>query len=82
MRRIFAKLDVDNRAAMVFRCAPLIKSAAAAASFAAVPGAHKRTVAATTASGVAGRKRDARLERVLRLAPVTIRKHISVAESD
>ena len=25
LRRIFAKLDVDNRAAMVYRCAPLIQ---------------------------------------------------------
>lgn len=27
LRRIFAKLNVDNRAAMVYRCAPLLKSA-------------------------------------------------------
>lgn len=27
LRRIFAKLGVDNRAAMVYRCAPLIDSA-------------------------------------------------------
>lgn len=30
MRRIFAKLNVDNRAAMVFRCAPLLDRVAAA----------------------------------------------------
>jgi DNA-binding CsgD family transcriptional regulator len=30
LRRIFAKLNVDNRAAMVYLCAPLIKTAAAA----------------------------------------------------
>lgn len=27
LRRLFAKLDVDNRPAMVFRCAPLIQAA-------------------------------------------------------
>jgi len=32
LRRIFAKLNVDNRAAMVYRCAPLIKSATSANS--------------------------------------------------
>jgi DNA-binding CsgD family transcriptional regulator len=32
MRRIFAKLNVDNRAAMVYRCAPLIERAATANS--------------------------------------------------
>jgi hypothetical protein len=26
LQRIFAKLHVDNRAAMVYRCAPLIKN--------------------------------------------------------
>jgi DNA-binding NarL/FixJ family response regulator len=32
LRRIFAKLHVDNRAAMVYRCASLIKNAAGTAS--------------------------------------------------
>ena len=32
LRRVFAKLDVDNRAAMVYRCAPLINMTRGAAS--------------------------------------------------
>jgi DNA-binding CsgD family transcriptional regulator len=41
LRRIFAKLNVDNRAAMVYRCAPLIKGAAFANSAYGAPRAAR-----------------------------------------
>jgi len=42
LRRIFAKLNVDNRAAMVYRCAPIINGAASAISANNLP--DRRTV--------------------------------------
>jgi DNA-binding CsgD family transcriptional regulator len=45
LRRIFAKLQVDNRAAMVYRCAPLIKGSTQVAKAGATPSDARKSLA-------------------------------------
>jgi DNA-binding CsgD family transcriptional regulator len=64
MRRIFAKLNVDNRAAMVYRCAPLIERTATANSGKGRRDPQYRTSLPSDSPRSAGKTRDASLVEV------------------